>query len=264
MALNLSDLYWLLRIVEAGSFSSAGEQAGISKSSLSRRISQLEQRLGVQLLNRGPRNFILTSTGEQVYRHALDMLAAVEAATQCAYQAAELPRGEVSLSMPDILADWLLPLLTTFCDKYPDISLSIDTADYVTDLATQRLDLALCLQSPPDNTLQIVSRPIAQLAFSEMTGVSKNRQHNAIQVNNLLMARELAKAGQGRVCLPLCACQEELNSGVLVQTGGQLSHKTLFAFTLPARNITLATRTLLDFLTAQLASNRWNTQPTRA
>lgn len=263
-ALNLSDLYWLLRVVEAGSFSAASEQSGISKSSLSRRISQLEQRLGVKLLNRGPRNFILTSTGEQVYRHALDMLSAVEAATECAYQAAELPRGEVSLSIPAILADWLLPFLTDFCDRYPDISLSIDTADNVTDLAALRLDLALCLQSPPDNTLQIVSRPIAQLAFAELVGGGKHQQRNTIQVNNLLMARQVAKAGQGQACLPLCVCQKELSSGELVRANDHLSHKTLFAFTLPARNITLATRTLLDFLTAQLALNRWNTQATQA
>ena len=74
----LSDLYWFICVVEAGSFSSAADKIGTAKSSLSRRVMQLEQRLGVQLLNRTSRQFTLTTIGEQIYGHALNMMAAAE------------------------------------------------------------------------------------------------------------------------------------------------------------------------------------------
>lgn len=66
LALNLVDLYWFLHIVDAGSFSVAAINHGVSKSSLSRRVSQLEARLGVQLLHRNPRLLSLTGIGSEV------------------------------------------------------------------------------------------------------------------------------------------------------------------------------------------------------
>lgn len=64
----LGDLYWFVQVVEAGSFSGAADRTGVAKSSLSRRIAQLERALNVQLLNRNTRLFAMTTIGEQIYQ----------------------------------------------------------------------------------------------------------------------------------------------------------------------------------------------------
>jgi len=89
----LGDLYWFVQVVEAGSFSGAAERSGIAKSSLSRRVAQLEQSLGLQLLNRNTRLFAITGAGERIYRHALEMTAAMEAALQYAEESTSTPNG---------------------------------------------------------------------------------------------------------------------------------------------------------------------------
>lgn len=76
----LGELYWYVHVVDAGGFSAAAERTGVAKSSLSRRIMQLEGRLNVKLLNRNTRSFAMTAIGEQIYRNALDMLNSAEAA----------------------------------------------------------------------------------------------------------------------------------------------------------------------------------------
>lgn len=258
---TMVDLYWLLQAVNSGSLSAAAHQLGVSKSSLSRRLSQLEARLGVQLAHRGPRRFSLTSTGETIYRHALVMVDAVEAAIECANLARNEPGGQVRLSMPTILTDWLVPVLADFRRQYPQIELHLLSDDHPRDLAASQTDLALSLSEAPADSLQIVSRtlvnlPFAFLATRDALTAARHKpathstalRPSGLRAGNLLIAREAAKAGLAPALLPLCACQRELAEGSLVQVNSQVTTHPLYAFTQPHRGVTLATRTLLDFL----------------
>ena len=272
---TMVDLYWLLRAVNGGSLSAAAQQLGVSKSSLSRRLSQLETRLGVQLAHRGPRRFNLTSTGEAVYRHALAMVDAVESAIECAHLAQNEPGGQVRLSMPTILTDWLIPVLADFRQEYPQIELYLLTDDHPRDLAANQTDLALSLSEAPADSLQIVSRTLVQLPFATLAtrdsvgkvkrkpvATSVANRSTGFKAGSFLIAREAAKAGLAPAMLPLCACERELAEGSLVQIDNQIFHHPLYAFTQPHRGVTLATRTLLDFLSRRMrASPQLEAQP---
>ncbi|MFN3578890.1 MAG: LysR family transcriptional regulator [Pseudomonas sp.] len=262
---TMVDLYWLLQAVNGGSLSAAAQHLGVSKSSLSRRLSQLETRLGVQLAHRGPRRFSLTSTGEAIYRHALAMVDAVEAAVECAHLAQNEPGGQVRLSMPTILTDCLIPVLADFRRQYPQIELHLLTDDHPRDLAASQTDLALSLREAPADSLQIVSRTLVQLPFATLatrgavTAAKRKPAANSapmrptgIRSGSLLIAREAAKAGLAPAVLPLCACEREIAEGSLVLVDNQTINHPLYAFTQPHRGVTLATRTLLDFLSRRL------------
>lgn len=158
LALNLVDLYWFLHIVDAGSFSIAAQQHGLSKSNLSRKVSQLETRLGVQLLHRNPRFLSLTSIGGEVYRHTLEMLTAAQQVTESVQQALGTPSGQVNLVLPSILNAWLLPVLHNFKQAYPLINIMMSTADCTSEMNSQSIDLALSLSAAPTNSAQIVAR----------------------------------------------------------------------------------------------------------
>ncbi|TBU98082.1 LysR substrate-binding domain-containing protein [Stutzerimonas kirkiae] len=289
----LGELYWFIRVVEAGSFSAAAEQTGIAKSSLSRRIIQLEKRLELQLLNRNTRSFSMTSLGEQVYRHALEMLAAAEAVEACAQQANGAPSGLLRLSAPDILSEWLMQLLHDFQTQYPRVSFSLLPQDAQVELASQRLDLSLSLEAP-DNSSDIVSRELASLqkvivatpALIEALGNPQTLEqvpdknllalgtpprtwslHNqdrrlqtpAFTAQNLHLLREATKAGIGIAYLPLCCCHEDLASGTLRLACPQEQPQplTLYALTPAARGITQAARQLIQHLRSSL-QNRQN------
>lgn len=264
---TMVDLYWLLQAVNGGSLSAAAQQLGVSKSSLSRRLSHLETRLGVQLAHRGPRRFNLTSTGEEVYRHALAMVDAVEAAIECAHVAQNELGGQVRLSMPTILTDWLIPLLADFRRLYPQIELHLLTDDHPHDLAASQTDLALSLREAPADSLQIVSRILMQLPFATLAaqhaGTTPARRSSPrstalrptdIRAGSLLIAREAAKAGLAPAVLPLCACEREIADGRLVRIDHHTICHPLYAFTQPHRGVTMATRTLLDYLSQQMSA----------
>ncbi|QLF92700.1 LysR family transcriptional regulator [Pseudomonas sp. ABC1] len=289
----LGELYWFIRVVEAGSFSAAAEQTGIAKSSLSRRIIQLEKRLELQLLNRNTRSFSMTSLGEQVYRHALEMLAAAEAVETCAQQANGSPSGLLRLSAPDVLSDWLLQQLHSYQLLYPRVSFSLLPQDAQVELASQRLDLSLSLEDAPENSSDIVARKLASLttvivgtpslleslqhpktleavpgkALLALHGnqrpwgqQSKERrlQEPAFTTQNLHLLRKAAKAGLGLARLPLCCCQADLEAGTLALACPQEQPQplTLYALTPAARGITQAARYLIQHIRTNLLDSQ--------
>lgn len=268
---SLVDLYWFLHIIDAGSFSVAANTHGVSKSSLSRRVNHLEKRLGVQLLHRNPRFLSLTSVGTEVYRHTLDMLTAAQQVTDSVQQTLKTPSGQVNITFPAILNSWLLPALHNFNKTYPQIHITLHTADTTQELNSQSIDLALSLSAAPANSAQIVSHPLATLTFVNIISstCSTTEQYAPIQlsylaaeensclvVNNYSSALEAASAGFGYANIPLCACLTGLKSGDLKYFNHQESKRTLFAFTQPRRGITLATRVLLDYLTLHTSQSR--------
>lgn len=271
LALNLVDLYWFLHIVDAGSFSVAAQQHGLSKSNLSRKVSQLETRLGVQLLHRNPRFLSLTSIGGEVYRHTLEMLTAAQQVTESVQQALGTPSGQVNLVLPSILNAWLLPVLHNFKQAYPLINIMMSTADCTSEMNSQSIDLALSLSAAPTNSAQIVARPLASLTFVNVinSSCSMNDDYQAIQlsyltynttdcfqVSNYHSAMEAALVGFGYANLPLCICQTGLNNGDLRFYNNQETQQTLYAFTQPHRGITLAVRVLLDYISQHIAQIR--------
>src|SRR5499426_2225159 len=134
---------------EAGSFTHAGEQLGLSQSAVSRQVGALEQELAVPLFHRHARGLILTEQGELLYRTAHDVLMKLEAARTKLTDSREKPNGELKVNTtPGLGVHWLTPRLGEFLDLYPDIHITLITSDEEHDLAMREADVAIRLRPP--------------------------------------------------------------------------------------------------------------------
>jgi DNA-binding transcriptional LysR family regulator len=134
---------------EAGSFTHAGEQLGLSQSAVSRQVSALEQELSAPLFHRHARGLILTEQGELLYRTAHDVFMKLEAVRTKLTDSREKPNGELRVSTTVGLGvHWLTPRLGEFLDLYPDIRITLITTDGELDLAMREADVALRLRLP--------------------------------------------------------------------------------------------------------------------
>ena len=134
---------------EAGSFTHAGEQLGLSQSAVSRQVSALEQELSVSLFHRHARGLILTEQGEMLYRTAHEVFMKLEAARAKLTDSREKPNGELKITTtPGIGVHWLTPRLGEFNDLFPDIRITLLTTDEELDLAMREADVAIRLRQP--------------------------------------------------------------------------------------------------------------------
>src|SRR5262245_47426625 len=119
MDLNLVTAF--VRVVEAQSFTRAARSLGLPKSSVSRRVTELEKELGVPLLHRSTRKLALTDAGRAYFEQAERALAGLEAAAENAAGMDTEPRGTVRVTMPvDIGVMGFAELLAEFTRRYPD------------------------------------------------------------------------------------------------------------------------------------------------
>ena len=134
---------------EAGSFTHAGEQLGLSQSAVSRQVSALEQDLSVVLFHRHARGLILTEQGEMLFRTAHDVFTRLEAARSKLADSRERPTGELKVTTTTgIGVHWLTPKLGEFTELYPDIRLTLITTDEELDLSMRHADVAIRLRQP--------------------------------------------------------------------------------------------------------------------
>ena len=165
MSLDANDLILFAQVMETGSFSRAAERTGLPKSTLSRRITTLETKLGERLLTRSTRRLAITEFGERILEHARRLLEETEAASAMALHRQGVPRGVLRVSMPpDFVELDLTPFLLQFAANYPEVRLELDLSPRRVDLLAERFDLAVRVASrlPDDSTL--VARKLCELA----------------------------------------------------------------------------------------------------
>jgi DNA-binding transcriptional LysR family regulator len=134
---------------DAGSFTHAGEQLGLSQSAVSRQVSALEQELGVSLFHRHARGLILTEQGELLYRTAHEVFLKLEAARTKLTDSRERPHGELRVTTAQGIGNhWLTPKLGEFIDLFPEIRITLITTDEELDLAMREADVAIRLRQP--------------------------------------------------------------------------------------------------------------------
>ncbi len=152
---KFADLEAFTAVVESGTFSAAGERLGIAKSVVSRRISQLESRLGSRLMNRTTRRLALTDAGRSFYqRGATQILADLDDAEQSVTQETTELRGSLKLAAP--LSFGLLHLtraITDFLNEHPAIELNLDLNDRNINLVEDGFDMAVRIGELKDSTL---------------------------------------------------------------------------------------------------------------
>ncbi|MDD2063289.1 LysR family transcriptional regulator [Pseudomonas sp. 25571] len=156
------DMRIFAQVMEAGSFTAAADRLGMSKQSVSRRLMQLEERLGVRLLNRSTRRLDATPLGQHYYQSALRLLGEVQQVEHDISGQAQALRGTLRLSAPLSFAmSHLGCLLTEFLRLHPQLDVEVDLSDRAVDLIGEGYDLALRIGALEDSSL--IARRIASV-----------------------------------------------------------------------------------------------------
>lgn len=141
---DLNDLLYFAEVVDRGGFAAAGRTLGIPKSRLSRRVAELEERLGVRLLQRTTRKLSLTEAGERYHRHCVAMREQAEAADEAVAQVQTEPRGTIRIACPVTLAQTTVgPLVPLFLARHPQVRVDMRVSNRVVDLVEEGVDVAL-------------------------------------------------------------------------------------------------------------------------
>lgn len=139
---QIVDLALFARLVDTRSFSEAARRTGIAKSAVSRRISLLEKRLGVQLVRRSTRSLEVTSDGARFYEHCARLVAAARAAEDEVSEAGVAMRGLIKLSAPVTLSQMhLARAVATFQMEHPEVEVQLATNDRLVDALASEFDL---------------------------------------------------------------------------------------------------------------------------
>lgn len=148
----LSDLHLLTVLAQTRSFTRAARRLGISKASVSTRISALERAVGVPLVRRTTRSVALTEAGLQLVEDTLPSFTRIEQGLSSVKDLAGNPRGLVRVSAPVALGrQRIAPVLPAFLRRYPEIRLELDLNDRLANLAQEGFDLAIRhAESVPD------------------------------------------------------------------------------------------------------------------
>lgn len=250
---QLQDMALFALVAETGSFTAAAVRAGLPKSSVSQRVSQLEQSLGIRLLNRTTRQLNLTFAGERYLVHCQEMLQASERAELAILRLKDNPSGRLRITSPAGLGATLLAQMNAeFTVRYPDVSLEVSVSDQLIDLVQEGFDVALRSGKPQDSSLigrslgegprYLLASPAYLARHPALTSPQQLEMHSCIghrawkewvlrrddtyhrwvlpsahSTDNLLYARECAMAGAGITLLPAFMCREEVKNGSLVR-----------------------------------------------
>ncbi|MFW0765593.1 LysR family transcriptional regulator [Trabulsiella odontotermitis] len=159
---DLVSLRSFVAVVETGSFYNASVQMETSSASISRRVSSLENALGVHLLNRTTRQLELTTAGQQFFQDIKEILESFEQAEERLSSIQETLSGVIRIAAPMTFGiRKLSPLLPAFMNKYPQIMIQLQLEDRISDLVGEGLDLSLRIGELQDSTL--VSMRITEL-----------------------------------------------------------------------------------------------------
>ncbi len=163
MEVEPNDLLLFARIVEAGSFSLAALRVELPKSTVSRRISLLEAKLGERLLQRTTRKLMLTEFGASLLEHARKVVDEVEAASAMAEHRQSAPSGRLRISMPGDFANLgLSQVIATFMERYPQVALELDLSPRRVDLVAENFDIAIRMGDLPDDSSLAARRVVLE------------------------------------------------------------------------------------------------------
>ncbi|MEC4720949.1 LysR substrate-binding domain-containing protein [Noviherbaspirillum sp. CPCC 100848] len=255
--LNLNDLHYFVRVVDHGGFAAASRRLGIPKSTLAKRVSELESELKVRLIQRSSRRFTVTELGQEFYRHAMAMVIEAEAAEDVVRGRLAEPSGMVRItaSIPTAQNALRKPLVE-LAREFPKIHIALHASDRFVDVVQEGFDIAVRdhFATLPDSGLvqrrigaddihlvaspEYVARRGTAIHPSDLamhdglmvhgagsTWRLRNEQKEEIEVRPVAVMSadessfllDAACAGLGVACLPWRLCAAALRDGRLVR-----------------------------------------------
>lgn len=282
--MGLDDALIFTRVVECHSFTQAAQGLGMQKSTVSRRIALLEERLGVRLLNRTTRKLRLTEVGQAYYERCRQIMLDFAEAEQAVMQLQLAPAGLLRITAPIEFGQLFLgQVLGDFMRQYPQISAEVELTSRHVDPVEEGVDIAILVGQPQDSTLiarkvfETSRRLYASPAYLALHGtpqtVAELAGHRAILLpndsprywpllgesigcqrvlscNNITFAREAALAGAGIAGLPIMISDLAVQQGRLLELLPQASLPVgeLYAVYPSRRFQAMKVKTFLDFL----------------
>jgi len=292
MADRYAEILSFVKIAESGSLSEAAKRLDLSLAATSRRLSQLESRLGVMLVRRNSRHMTLTQEGQIFYEKAGQALSDIDQAENVVMRNATEPVG--ALRVVTTLHSGrsrLAPLFQHYATLHPEVAVHLEAAGQAANIVETGHDIAICFDPPPDSGLIMkrladnprmlcaspeylsrrgVPRTIEDLASHDRIvigggqdmwraidmdmGRDNSRASRVLSTNDGEMARMWALNGAGIVIKSLWAVSDDLEEGRLqtVLPAVALPESPIFALYLPAQGDSAKVRSCLDFLARHL------------
>jgi DNA-binding transcriptional LysR family regulator len=204
---KLTSLRAFVKVVELGSFSEAGRQLRLSRSAISKYVADLEQELGVQLLNRTTRHASPNENGQAYFERALSILADLDAADQAVAQAQATPRGLLRVNAPMSFGTLQLgPAIADFMAQYPELRIQLVLSDDQVDPVQDGFDVTLRIADLESSSL--IARKIVAIErvicasplYLERHGVPKHpndlRSHALLTYGFLLTGNQWKLSGR--------------------------------------------------------------------
>lgn len=254
MAFDLNEMLIFTRVVQSGSFTAAAQLLDMPKSSVSRKISDLEDRLGARLLQRTTRKLGLTDVGRIYYDRCARIVGEIEEADQAVGNMQAAPCGPLRITAP-LSFSLLGPIVGEYLKRYPSVQVELVCTDRRVDLVNEGFDLAIRAGQLDDSSLVarhlgaiervVIASPAylkqhgsprqptdlqqrACIAFGAISAHSLWTLNNGdkqvevritprLTVNDLELVCEAARAGIGIALIPRFICTDDLRTGKLKQ-----------------------------------------------
>ena len=151
----LDDLILFAKLVELKSFTAVAESLQLSRSLVSKKISRLEQRLGVQLLNRTTRRLELTEAGRTHYQYCLQIENTLQEAENAVSEIRAVPQGRLNINAPVTFGQMVLPeIISAFLKDYPTVKINLSLNDNFVDVIGGGFDLVIRIGKLEDSSLK--------------------------------------------------------------------------------------------------------------
>ena len=294
--MNLNDLSLFIRVVETGSFTAAADTLNVQKSTISRRIAQLEDSLGVRLIQRTTRKLKLTSEGRELFDRSHELIEQLELVRdEVAADSSEL-RGRLRMTMPTELGIMMMSdVVASFIHNHPQLAVDVELSTRTVDLVEEGMDLALRIGPLPDSSM--IARKVARLErhlyaspeylqrYGEPKTPDELSQHQCItlvkpfdtwrfldwhggepasyggqlRTNSISFAREMAVQGVGIARMPDVFANPMVDEGRLVRVmeAFPMSPTEINAIYTSRRNLTPRVRAFIDHMMEKLATHPW-------
>jgi DNA-binding transcriptional LysR family regulator len=298
--MDLNEILVFARVVQTGSFTTAAAELGMPKSTVSRKVTDLEERLKARLLQRSTRKLSLTDVGRTYYDYCARIVAEVEDAERAVSNLQEAPRGLLRVTA-GTNAGWLAPIVGDFLKRYPEVRLELSCTGRIVDLIEERFDLGIRAGGLADSTLVARSLGVARwflvaapaylrkrgrpkspddlkahdcLLFGAGPGVPAIQLQSGDQsvqihvaprmlVNDFDILQASTSAGIGIAALPAFQCTDDLRARKLERVLGpwEVPFTPIHAVYPTARYVTPKLRAFIEHLQQRMTPAPWELGP---